>query len=155
TTSTIMYGHVDGPPHWARHLALLRDIQKDTDGFTEFVPLGFIHYNAPLYLEGKARPGPTGTEDLKMHAIARLMLDRYIKNIQVSWVKLGPKFAQMVLNAGANDFGGTLMNEQISRSAGAPYGEYMPPEEFVRLIKDIGRVPVQRSTLYQPVKVYS
>jgi FO synthase len=154
TTSTIMYGHIDGPPHWAAHLALLRDIQKDTGGFTEFVPLGFVHWNAPLYLEGRARPGPTGSEDLKMHAVARLMLNGYINNIQVSWVKLGPKFAQMCLQAGANDFGGTLMNEQISRSAGAPYGEYMSPQEFCRLIRDIGRIPAQRSTLYDILRTF-
>lgn len=154
TTSTIMYGHIDGPPHWAAHLALLRDIQKDTGGFTEFVPLGFVHWNAPLYLEGKARPGPTGNEDLRMHAVARLMLNGYINNVQVSWVKLGPKFAQMCLQAGANDFGGTLMNEQISRSAGAPYGESMAPAEFCRLIRDIGRIPAQRSTLYEILRVF-
>jgi len=154
STSTIMYGHVDAPIHWARHMALIRDIQKETGGFTEFVPLGFIHWNAPIYLDGDARPGPTGMEDLRMHAVARIMLNNWIKNIQVSWVKLGPKFAQVCLNAGANDFGGTLMNEKISRSAGAPYGEYMAPEEFVRLIKDMGRIPAQRSTTYDILKIY-
>jgi FO synthase len=154
STSTIMYGHIDAPHHWAAHLALLRDIQRDTGGFTEFVPLGFIHHNAPIYLDGEARPGPTGLEDLRMHAVARIMLHNFIPNIQVSWVKLGPKFAQMCLNAGANDFGGTLMNESISRSAGAPYGEYMPPEEFQRLIRDMGRVPAQRSTTYQLLRVF-
>lgn len=154
STSTIMYGHIDSPRHWAAHLALLRDIQRDTGGFTEFVPLGFIHHNAPIYLDGDARPGPTGLEDLRMHAVARIMLHNFIPNIQVSWVKLGPKFAQICLNAGANDFGGTLMNESISRSAGASYGEYLPPEEFQRLIRDLGRVPAQRSTTYQLLKVF-
>ncbi|MFQ5872956.1 MAG: 5-amino-6-(D-ribitylamino)uracil--L-tyrosine 4-hydroxyphenyl transferase CofH [Dehalococcoidia bacterium] len=154
STSTIMYGHVDAPIHWANHLALLRDIQRETGGFTEFVPLGFVHWNAPIYLDGTARPGPTGMEDLRMHAVARIMLNNHIKNIQVSWVKLGQKFAQMCLNAGANDFGGTLMNEKISRSAGAPYGEYMSPEEFQRLVKDMGRIPAQRSTTYELLKVY-
>ncbi|MCL5995601.1 MAG: 5-amino-6-(D-ribitylamino)uracil--L-tyrosine 4-hydroxyphenyl transferase CofH [Chloroflexi bacterium] len=154
STSTIMYGHIDTPRQWAAHLALLRDIQRDTGGFTEFVPLGFIHHNAPIYLDGDARPGPTGLEDLRMHAVARIMLHNFIPNIQVSWVKLGPKFAQMCLNAGANDFGGTLMNETISRSAGSPYGEYMPPEEFQRLVRDLGRIPAQRSTAYKLLKVF-
>lgn len=154
SSATIMYGHIDAPSHWAAHLALIRDVQRETGGFTEFVPLGFIHYNAPIYLEGKARPGPTGLEDLRMHAVARIMLHNYIQNIQVSWVKLGPKFAQMCMNAGANDFGGTLMNETISRSAGAPYGEYMAPEEFHRMIHDLGRIPAQRSTEYKLLKVF-
>ena len=154
TTSTIMYGHVDSPVHWANHMALLRDIQRETGGFTEFVPLGFVHWNAPIYLDGTARPGPTGFEDLRIHAVARIMLNNFIENIQVSWVKLGPKFAQFCLNSGANDFGGTLMNEKISRSAGAPYGEYMSPEEFQRLIKDMGRIPAQRTTTYDLIKVY-
>ncbi|MCL4506855.1 MAG: 5-amino-6-(D-ribitylamino)uracil--L-tyrosine 4-hydroxyphenyl transferase CofH [Chloroflexi bacterium] len=154
STSTIMYGHIDTPRQWAAHLALLRDIQRDTGGFTEFVPLGFIHHNAPIYLDGESRPGPTGLEDLRMHAVARIMLHNFIPNIQVSWVKLGPKFAQMCLNAGANDFGGTLMNETISRSAGSSYGEYMPPEEFQRLIWDLGRIPAQRSTAYKLLKVF-
>lgn len=154
STATIMYGHIDSPRHWAAHLALIRDIQRDTGGFTEFVPLGFIHYNAPIYLDGEARSGPSGLDDLRMHAIARIMLHNFIPNIQVSWVKMGPKFSQLCLNAGANDFGGTLMNESISRSAGAPYGEYMPPEEFQRLIRDIGRVPAQRTTTYELLKEF-
>jgi FO synthase len=148
STSTIMYGHVDAPPHWAAHMALLRDIQRETGGFTEFVPLGFIHQNTRLYAEGLARPGPTGMENVKMHAVSRLMLGREIPNIQVSWVKLGPGMSQMCLNAGANDFGGTLINERISRMAGATTGQYMPPEEFERLIVDIGRIPAERTTLY-------
>ena len=154
STSTIMYGHVDAPVHWANHLALIRDVQKETGGFTEFVPLGFVHWNSPIYLDGTARPGPTGMEDLRMHAVSRIMLNNHIKNIQVSWVKLGSKFAQVCLNAGANDFGGSLMNEKISRSAGAPYGQYMAPEEFQRLITDMGRIPAQRNTTYEILKVY-
>jgi 7,8-didemethyl-8-hydroxy-5-deazariboflavin synthase CofH subunit len=151
STSTIMYGHVDAPHHWAAHMALLRDIQRDTGGFTEFVPLGFIYQKTRLYAEGLARPGPTGMENLKMHAVARLMLGRDIPNIQVSWVKLGPGMSQMCLQAGANDFGGTLINERISRMAGATTGQYMPPEEFERLILDLGRIPAERTTLYQIV----
>lgn len=154
STSTIMYGHVDQPIHWARHLALLRDIQHETGGFTEFVPLGFVHWNAPIYLDGTARPGPTGMEDLKMHAVARLMLNRHIPNVQVSWVKLGPKMAQMCLCAGANDFGGTLMDESISRSAGASHGQSMSPSEFQRLIRDLGRIPAQRSTTYELLCIF-
>ena len=148
SSATIMYGHVDGPEHWAAHLAILRDIQRDTGGFTEFVPLGFIYQNTRLYASGKARPGPTGRESLLMHAVARIFLGRWIPNIQVSWVKLGPAMAQMLLQAGANDFGGTLHDERISRSAGAETGEYMSPAEFERLILDLGRVPAERDTLY-------
>lgn len=148
STSTIMYGHVDAPRHWAAHMALLRDIQRETGGFTEFVPLGFIHQNTRLYAEGLARPGPTGMENIKMHAVARLMLGQDIPNVQVSWVKLGLGMAQMCLQSGANDFGGTLINERISRMAGATTGQYVPPEEFERLILDIGRTPAERNTLY-------
>ncbi len=151
STSTIMYGHVDAPRHWTAHMALLRDIQRDTGGFTEFVPLGFIYQKTRLYAEGLARPGPTGMENVKMHAVARLMLGQDIPNIQVSWVKLGTGMSQMCLNAGANDFGGTLINERISRMAGATTGQYMPPEEFERLILDIGRIPAERTTLYKIV----
>jgi len=149
STSTIMYGHVDAPRHWAAHMALLRDIQRETGGFTEFVPLGFIHQNTRLYAEGLARPGPTGMENIKMHAVARLMLGQDIPNVQVSWVKLGLGMAQMCLQSGANDFGGTLINERISRMAGATTGQYVPPEEFERLILDIGRIPAERTTLYE------
>jgi 7,8-didemethyl-8-hydroxy-5-deazariboflavin synthase CofH subunit len=148
STSTIMYGHVDAPRHWAAHMALLRDIQRETGGFTEFVPLGFIHQNTRLYAEGLARPGPTGMENIKMHAVARLMLGQDIPNLQVSWVKLGLGMAQMCLQSGANDFGGTLINERISRMAGATTGQYIPPEEFERLILDMGRIPAERTTLY-------
>ena len=151
STATIMYGHVDAPHHWAAHIALIRDIQRETGGFTEFVPLGFIHQNTNLYASGQSRPGPTGMENLKMHAIARLMLGHDIPNIQVSWVKMGLPMAQMILNAGANDFGGTLINERISKMAGATTGEYMPPEEFERVILDMGRIPAERNTMYEIV----
>ena len=149
STSTIMYGHIDSAHHWANHLARLRDIQKQTGGFTEFVPLGFVHWNAPIYLDGEARSGPTRTENLHMHAVARLMLNDWIYNIQVSWVKIGPRMAQHVLNCGANDLGGTLMNENISRAAGAPYGQELTPGQMCDLIREIGRTPVQRNTTYE------
>lgn len=150
TTSTIMYGHMDEPIHWARHLNVLRDIQKETGGFTEFVPLRFIPWNTRIFLnsKGKVKPGPTDLDQLKMYAISRLMLRGWINNIQVSWVKQGPEFAQFSLTAGANDFGGTLMEEQISRAAGANYGQYFPPEEFRRLTWEIGRIPAERTTTY-------
>jgi 7,8-didemethyl-8-hydroxy-5-deazariboflavin synthase CofH subunit len=155
TTATIMYGHIDGPSHWARHIDLIRSIQKDTGGFTEFVPLGFIHWDSPLYLkEEGVRPGPTTAEHLKMHAVARLMLAGYIDNIQASWVKLGPQLAQAMLDCGCNDFGGSLMNESISRAAGAPHGQEVTPAEMVALIRQIGRRPVRRSTLYQVLETY-
>jgi len=154
STCTIMYGHIDAPEHWVAHLALLRDIQKETGGFTELVPLGFVHWDAPIYLAGEARPGPTGTEDLRMHAVARIMLNNWINNIQVSWVKLGPKVAQFILTAGANDFGGTLMNESISRAAGSPYGQEVTPLEMCRMIRELGRIPARRSTLYKILEVY-
>ncbi len=152
STATIMYGHLDEPHHWAEHLALLRRIQEETGGFTEFVPLGFIHENTRLYQEDGARPGPTGMEDLKMHAVARLMFYGSIQNIQVSWVKLGYKMAQMALQAGANDFGGTLFEESISRAAGETQGTHTSPETFERLIRDLGRIPQERDTLYRPVQ---
>ena len=154
STSTIMYGHIDGPEQWVAHLALLREIQKETGGLTELVPLGFVHWDAPIYLAGEARPGPTGLEDLRMHAVARILLNNWINNIQVSWVKLGPKFAQYILTAGANDFGGTLMNESISRSAGAPYGQEITPAEMCRMIRELGRIPARRNTLYEILEVY-
>lgn len=155
TTSTIMYGHIDGPEHWAAHLALLRDIQKETGGFTEFVPLGFIHHKTPLYLEqAGVRPGPTRLEHIRMHAVARLMLNGWIDNIQASWVKLGPELAQQMLTAGVNDLGGTLMNESISRAAGAEHGQEMHPDTFLHIMRNMGRQPVRRNTLYQHVTVY-
>jgi 7,8-didemethyl-8-hydroxy-5-deazariboflavin synthase CofH subunit len=157
TTSTIMYGHVETPEHWVRHLALLRAIQKDTGGFTEFVPLSLIHSEAPMYakhLVSGVRPGATGAEVVRMHALARVMLGAVIPNVQASWVKEGPKLAQLLLDAGANDLGGTLINESISTSAGAAYGQLVGPSEIVRLIRDAGRAPVQRDTLYRIVKRY-
>jgi 7,8-didemethyl-8-hydroxy-5-deazariboflavin synthase CofH subunit len=156
TTSTIMYGHVDKSYHWARHLGILRDIQKETGGFTEFVPLRFIPWNTRLFQhsKGKVNPGPTDLDQLKMYGVSRLMLRGWINNIQVSWVKQGPEFAQFSLTAGANDFGGTLMEEHISRAAGANHGQYFPPEEFQRLTKEIGRIPAQRNTTYGILKLF-
>ena len=148
TTSTIMYGHVERPAHWARHLLRLRDLQKRTGGFTEFVPLPFVAEEAPIYLKGRARRGPTFREAVLMHAVARLALHPHIPNIQTSWVKMGPEGVQACLNAGANDLGGTLMNETITRAAGAAHGQEMPPAEMERLIRNIGRTPRQRMTLY-------
>ncbi len=158
TTSTIMYGHVETPEHWVAHLALLRAIQKDTGGFTEFVPLSLIHSEAPMYAKGLVpgvRPGATGAEVVRMHALARVMLGAVIPNVQASWVKEGPKLAQLLLDAGANDMGGTLINESISTSAGAGYGQLVGPGEIVRLIRDAGRAPAQRDTLYRIVKRYA
>jgi len=151
TTSTIMYGHVESARHVAAHLGLLRDIQKQTGGFTEFVPLGFVHTEAPMYgksLVENVRPGATGAEVLKTYAVSRLMLNNWIPNLQVSWVKEGPKLSQILLNAGGNDFMGTLMNESISTSAGATYGQCMKPREMRRLIRDAGRIPAERTTTY-------
>ena len=157
TTSTIMYGHVETPAHWVRHMALLRSIQKDTGGFTEFVPLSLIHSEAPMYskalVEG-VRPGATGVEVIRMHALARVMLGPVLRNIQASWVKEGPKLAQALLDAGANDLGGTLINESISTSAGATYGQLVGPAELRRWIRDAGRVPAERDTLYRIVREY-
>lgn len=148
TTTTIMFGHVDAPRHWARHLLRLRALQARTRGFTEFVPLPFVHMEAPLYLKGRARKGPTFREAILMHAVARLALHPHITNIQVSWTKMGPKGVEACLRAGANDLGGTLMNETISRAAGASHGQEMAPERMEALIRGLGRVPVQRTTLY-------
>ena len=157
TTSTIMYGHVETNAHRAAHLAYLRDIQKATGGFTEFVPLSFVHEEAPMFVAHMAddlRPGATGAEVVRMHAVARVMLSGWIDNIQCSWVKEGPKLAQVLLSAGCNDLGGTLINESISTAAGASYGQLVPPSEFRRWARDVGRVPVERTTLYEPRRVY-
>ena len=158
TTSTIMYGHVETPAHWVAHMALLRSIQKDTGGFTEFVPLSLIHSEAPMYskalVEG-VRPGATGVEVIRMHALARVMLGPVLGNIQASWVKEGPKLAQALLDAGANDLGGTLINESISTSAGATYGQLVGPAELRRWIRDAGRVPAERDTLYRVLRTYA
>lgn len=152
STSTLMYGHIEKPQHIAAHLEILRDIQKETGGFTEFVPLGFIHERNLLYNLLGARPGPSMFEDLRMIAVSRLFLRPWITNIQISWVKMGHKLGEMALCAGANDFGGTLMEESISRESGSEHGENTPPEEFRRLIRDVGRVPVERTTLYAVVR---
>jgi 7,8-didemethyl-8-hydroxy-5-deazariboflavin synthase CofH subunit len=157
TTSTIMYGHVETPAHWVRHMELLRSIQKDTGGFTEFVPLSLIHSEAPMYskaLVPGVRPGATGVEVIRMHALARVMLGPVLRNIQASWVKEGPKLSQALLDAGANDLGGTLINESISTSAGAQYGQLVGPAELHRWIRDAGRVPAQRDTLYNVLRTY-
>jgi FO synthase len=148
STTTVMFGHVDGPRNWARHLLELREQQRRSGGFTEFVPLPFVHMEAPIYLRGKARPGPTFREALLMHAVARLALHPWITNVQASWVKLGVEGAQAVLRAGANDLGGTLMNESISRAAGADHGQELAPEAMETAIRAIGRTPRQRTTLY-------
>ncbi|MEP7215627.1 MAG: 5-amino-6-(D-ribitylamino)uracil--L-tyrosine 4-hydroxyphenyl transferase CofH, partial [Anaerolineaceae bacterium] len=148
TTSTVMYGHIDGPVNWARHLMRLRELQMRTGGITEFVPLPFVHMEAPIYLKGKARRGPTFREAILMHAVARLALHPYITNIQVSWVKMGVEGVKACLAAGVNDMGGTLMNESISKAAGAAFGQELPPEEMERVITVMGRTPVQRTTLY-------
>jgi FO synthase len=151
SSSTIMFGHVDAPPHWVAHIRRLARIQADTGGFTEFVPLPFVHQHAPIYLAGKARAGATFEENLRMHAVARIILDGSIPNIQVSWVKLGVDACQAILRSGANDFGGTLMEETISRMAGADWGIEMTPDQFDDAILAIGRVPMVRTTTYERV----
>jgi FO synthase len=148
STVTIMFGSVEGPRSWARHLLAVRELQKRTGGFTEFVPLPFVHMEAPIFLKGGARPGPTFREAVLMHAVSRLALHPHITNIQTSWVKMGVAGAQACLEAGANDLGGTLMNESISRAAGAAHGQEMPPERMEEAIRAIGRTPKQRTTLY-------
>ena len=148
TTATIMFGHIDRPVHWARHLLRLRALQKKTGGFTELVPLPFVHMEAPIYLKGRARMGPTYRETLLMHAVARLVLHPHITNIQTSWVKMGRDGIQAALSAGVNDLGGTLMNESITRAAGTEHGEELPPHAMEALIRNLGRAPIQRTTLY-------
>ncbi|MGH9734098.1 MAG: 5-amino-6-(D-ribitylamino)uracil--L-tyrosine 4-hydroxyphenyl transferase CofH [Candidatus Acidiferrales bacterium] len=154
STATMMYGHVERPEHWVRHLLLLRDIQKDTGGFTEFVPLGFVHSQTRLFQKGGARAGHTVHEDLLVHALARILLNDQIPNIQVSWVKLGFERALDCLRAGANDFSGTLMEESISKAAGANFGESVLPGELRAMIRSIARTPVERTTLYHIRKVF-
>jgi 7,8-didemethyl-8-hydroxy-5-deazariboflavin synthase CofH subunit len=153
TTSTLMYGHVETPEHWVNQLLLLRSIQNETGGFTEFVPLGFVHQNTLLFHQGLSRPGPTLAEHLKIHAVARVMLAGSINNIQVSWVKLNRGLSQLCLQAGANDYGGTLMEENISREAGATAGQYTSPEEFQSLIREIGRIAAERNTTYSRIQI--
>ena len=152
TTSTIMFGHIDRPVHWARHLLRLRDQQKRTGGFTELVPLPFVHMESPIYLKGGSRKGPTWRESVLMHAVSRLALNPHITNIQASWVKLGPEGLAACLQAGANDAGGTLMDESITRSAGAEHGQEMTPMRMEKLLAEIGRPIKQRTTLYDDAK---
>ncbi|MFK7792057.1 MAG: 5-amino-6-(D-ribitylamino)uracil--L-tyrosine 4-hydroxyphenyl transferase CofH [Devosiaceae bacterium] len=158
TTATIMYGHVDGPEHWSAHLALIRELATRTRAnsgrITEFVPLSFVHEDAPLFLNdpNAVRPGPTREEVMLMHALSRIMLHGHIDNIQVSWTKLGAQMAQAMLSCGVNDLGGTLMNESISRAAGAKNGQEVTAHEMVQVIRSAGRVPVQRNTLYGTVR---
>ena len=157
TTSTIMYGHVETSRHKAAHIGLLRDIQRETGGFTEFVPLSFIASEAPMYAKSLVpdiRPGATGAEVMKMYAVSRIMLNNWIPNLQASWVKEGPKLAQMALDAGCNDFMGTLINESISTSAGAIYGQRMAPREMRVLIREMGRIPAERNTMYSIVREF-
>jgi len=153
STSTLMYGHVETPGHWVNQIRLLRDIQEQTGGFTEFVPLGFVHQNTLLFQQGLARSGPTLAEHLKIHALARVLLAGSINNIQVSWVKLNRKLSQLCLQAGANDYGGTLMEENISREAGATAGQYTSPEQFQALILEAGRIPAERNTTYSRIRI--
>jgi len=158
STSTIMYGHIETYKHITKHLSILKKIQKETRGFTEFVPLSFVHNEAPMYnrnLIDGIRNGPTGVEVLKMHAIARIFFNNLIDNIQVSWVKEGPRMGQILLDAGANDFGGTLINESISTSAGASFGQLLKPKVIRNIIHNIGKIPAQRKSNYEIIKTFS
>jgi 7,8-didemethyl-8-hydroxy-5-deazariboflavin synthase CofH subunit len=152
SNNTLMFGHIDGPASWANHFEVAREIQRRTGGFTEFVPLPFVHMGAPIYLQGRARPGPTWDEVVLVHAVARIAFDGLIPNIQASWVKLGLDGGARLLHAGCNDLGGTLMDENISRAAGASHGQLATPEEFCEVIRGAGRVPVQRTTTYGVVE---
>ena len=157
STATIMYGHIDSPKEWAVHLDILRKIQVETGGFTEFVPLSFVHYDSPLYLENpsEVRPGATENEIELMHAVSRIILSGFIDNIQVSWTKLGPKKARSLLSMGVNDLGGTLMNESISRSAGSKNGQEITEAEMVKIIRSASKIPIRRDTLYREIKAYN
>ncbi len=158
STATIMYGHIESSIHKAVHLAIIRDIQRETGGFTEFVPLSFVYREAPMYKYKSVhglRDGASREEVIKMHAVSRIMLNNYIKNLQVSWVKEGMDFAKELLNAGANDLGGTLMNESISTAAGSMHGQMVKPKELRNAIRSIGRIPAERDTLYRSIKVLS
>jgi FO synthase len=148
TTATMMYGHVEGYRHWARHLLRIRTLQKKTGGFTEFVPLPYVHMEAPMYLKGRSRKGPTFREAILVHAVARLVLNPHVTNIQASWVKMGHKGVLACLDAGCNDLGGTLMNESITKAAGAEHGQETSPKEMLALIDGAGRRPRQRTTAY-------
>ena len=148
SNNTLMFGHIDGPVSWANHIEVARQIQRRTGGLTEFVPLPFVHMGAPIYLQGRSRPGPTWDEVVLVHAVARIAFDGLIPNIQASWVKLGLEGGGRLLSAGCNDLGGTLMDENISRAAGASHGQLATPDDFQRIIRQAGRVPVQRTTTY-------
>jgi len=157
STSTIMFGHVETPEDRTKHIALIREIQKETRGFTEFVPLSFIHTEAPMYkhnLHEGIRSGADGNDVLLMHAVSRIMLNNFINNIQISWVKEGGNMSQLLLTWGANDFGGTLINESISTAAGAKHGQLLKPKQIRNFIRQIGRVPAQRNTLYKIIQTY-
>ncbi len=157
TTSTMMFGHIETPKHRVDHIAKIREIQKETGGFTEFVPLDFIHNEAPMYkhqLHDGIRKGASGKDVLLTHAIARIMLNNYIDNIQMSWVKEGQKMSQLLLMWGANDFGGTLINESISTSAGSEHGQLLRPGEIKRIVREIGRIPAERNTTYKILKKF-
>jgi FO synthase len=151
-----MYGHVDEPKHWSAHIALLREIQRDTGGFTELVPLSFVHTDSPLFLNNPnlVRPGPTDHEVDLMHSVSRIMLNGFIDNIQVSWTKLGAERARDMLSLGVNDLGGTLMNESISRSAGSKYGQEITASELCEIIRSTGRTPVRRNTVYKTIDIF-
>ena len=151
STATIMFGHIDRYEHWARHLLRIRHLQQQTGGFTEFVPLPFVHMEAPIYRKRRARRGPTFREAVLMHAVARLALHPLVTNIQTSWVKMGPQGIKACLRSGANDLGGTLMDESITRSAGASHGQEMTPVQMEDAIRSLGRRPRQRNTLYLDV----
>jgi FO synthase subunit 2 len=158
TTSTLMYGHVESDEQRMRHLDLLRNIQRDTGGFTELVPLSFVHEEAPMHVKQylpDLRPGPTGNEVARLYAISRLMLGRSIRNLQVSWVKEGLRMAQWLLSCGANDLGGTLINESISTAAGAAHGQFQAPAELRRIVREAGRIPVQRDTRYRRLRTFA
>ena len=157
TTSTIMFGHVETNRQVAEHIGLIRELQKETGGFTEFVPLSFVNSEAPMFLKGlvpNVRTGPTGMDVMKVHAISRIMLNNWIPNIQASWVKEGDRISQLLLNAGVNDLGGTLINESISTSAGAQHGQLMKPSTFRDMIRDAGRIPAERHTTYKIRKIF-
>ncbi len=145
---TIMFGHIERPVHWARHLVRTRDLQKRTGGFTEFIPLPFVHMASPVYLKRRARRGPTWREVVLMHSVGRIAYHGHIDNVQASWVKLGVQGAQQLLSAGVNDLGGTLMDESISRAAGASHGQGITDAEFREVVEPLGRRLVERSTLY-------
>ncbi len=158
TTSTVMFGYLETPMQLAKHMDLIRGIQQQTGGITEFVPLSFVHTEAPMFMKSlvdDVRPGPTGIDVIKMHAIARIMLNNWIPNIQASWVKEGPRMSQLLLTAGVNDLGGTLINESISTAAGAQHGQLMRPSEFRQMIRQAGRIPAERYTTYKTRKVFS